>query len=90
MYFNLFILTIYSNIINLIEELNYWDKTGIEIPRQISKLLEKSDAFLKRMVRVMQNVKFYNRYVKNFVIKKLFFFWGGGEAKKKKRPGMLV
>lgn len=51
----------YSAIINLIEELYYWEKTAVEIPHQAVKLHEKNEIYSRRILRAVHCTKSYNR-----------------------------
>ncbi|KAF8783159.1 Dynein heavy chain 2 like protein [Argiope bruennichi] len=58
-------LNVSSEILILIQELYYWDKTGVEIPQQIVHLLEKGDVFHKRIMKMLESVQNYNRIIRS-------------------------
>ncbi|GFR02732.1 dynein heavy chain 2, axonemal, partial [Trichonephila clavata] len=57
-------LNLNSDTLNLIQELYYWDKIGAEIPQQVIHLHEKNEVFLKRIMKMLERVKNYNRIIK--------------------------
>ncbi|GFT64974.1 dynein heavy chain 2, axonemal [Nephila pilipes] len=57
-------LNLNSDTLNLIQELYYWDKIGVEIPQQVVHLHEKNEVFLKRIMKMLESVKNYNRIIK--------------------------
>nr|XP_015919881.3 dynein-1-beta heavy chain, flagellar inner arm I1 complex [Parasteatoda tepidariorum] len=69
-----FYINLNKDVLNTIYELFYWNKARVEIPQSIIHLHQKSDIFLKRIFRMVECVRSYNRIVSSLSSDEKMYF----------------